>query len=132
MTFDASSTVPRKIVVELRNPVTNEEYFSKVESLDTKNKKYRLEFIMESADDSKAQLVFNMGSVENQIIDNFHEILISKVSLKEMDKSKPKETDEDVEIQSNLVLSRTVKEQVEYGKTENMKIAQEGSFLIPF
>lgn len=132
LTFDASSTVPRKIVVELRNPVTNEEYFSKVESLDTKNKKYRLEFIMESADDSKAQLVFNMGSVENQIIDNFHEILISKVSLKEMDKSKPKETDEDVEIQSNLVLSRTVKEQVEYGKTENMKIAQEGSFLIPF
>ncbi len=58
-------------------------------------------------------------------------VTISKVSLKERDESKPKEADEDVEIQSNLALSRTVKEQVEYGETENMKIAQEGSFLIP-
>ncbi len=73
LTFDAFSTIPRKIVVELRNPVTGEKYFSKIESLDTKNKKYRLEFIMASTDNPKAQLVFNMGSMENQIIDNFHE-----------------------------------------------------------
>lgn len=139
LTFDASSTLSRKISVELINPVTGEKYFSKIEKFDTKNKKYRMEFIMESADDSEAQLVFNLGSVEDQTIDIFHEIYITKISLKEEKKEEPGEPGEpgetggtDVEIQSNLALSRTVKELVEFGDTENMKIAQEGSFLIPF
>ncbi|HHX18267.1 MAG TPA: hypothetical protein GX727_05360, partial [Clostridium sp.] len=127
--FDASSTVPRKIAVELKNPITNEKYFSKVENLDTKNKKYKLEFTVQS-DDPSAQLTFNMGNIENQI-DEFHEVLISKVSLKEMGISKDTE-ETDTEIQSNVTLKRNVKGQVEFGNTENMKISQEGSFMIPF
>lgn len=129
LTFDAFSTIPRKIAVELKNPVTGEKYFSKIESLGTKNKKYRMEFIMASTDNPEAQLVFNMGSIEDQIINEFHEVTITKISLKE-EEMKKKE-DMDTEVQSSLALSRTVKEEVEFGDTENMKIAQEGSFLIP-
>ena len=76
---------------------------------------------MASTDNPEAQLVFNMGSIEDQIINEFHEVTITKISLKE-EEMKKKE-DMDTEVQSSLALSRTVKEEVEFGDTENMKIA---------
>ncbi|TYQ12986.1 UNVERIFIED_CONTAM: carbohydrate binding protein [Acetivibrio alkalicellulosi] len=127
LSFEASSTVPRKIGIDIIDPVSYRKYFSEIQNIDTSKKRYEFEFVINTDSDLSCQLTFNMGKVEEEI-NEYHEIMLDRISLKVIEDV----ANDTVGISTNINLSRSLEStQFEFGEVSNMMVSQYGSMTIP-
>lgn len=88
VTFEAKSTVPRRLEVILENSVNYTRYYVRSINLKSEMTKHTLFFEMKESTDILAQIMFSLGNFREDSLDIRHYIYIDNVSVIELESGK--------------------------------------------